>query len=84
VSVAAVATAGEHEPAVVARLQSLGIDVHVITSRPRAYWPQAVAIRSLHDRRAPRARVESAYAVEPWVEAYDLVYSAAHRVADTK
>src|SRR5689334_11110168 len=53
VSVAAVVTAGEHEPPVVARLQSLGIDVHVITSRPRAYWSQAAAIRSLHDRLAP-------------------------------
>jgi glycosyltransferase involved in cell wall biosynthesis len=53
VSVAAVVAAGEQEPAVVARLKSLGIDVHVIASQPRAYWSQVSAIRSLHERLAP-------------------------------
>jgi glycosyltransferase involved in cell wall biosynthesis len=53
VSVAAVVTAGDQQPAVVARLRSLGIEVHVIASRPRAYWSQVAAIRALRERLAP-------------------------------
>ena len=42
--------------------------------------PEAAAVRAEH----ARARVESAYAVQPWVEAYNLVYSAARAVADIR